>query len=156
MAKDKITISGNAYDVPSPYTEGHVLTANEASALNQVFHENLRNNLVKKLEGKSAEEAQGIVSEYAQNYEFGARVGGFTSRDPVLTEALNMCRDVVKNALRKKGYKLSGKEAYPAKKISELAQQLYDKDPEKWLAPARETVALKKQTQSGEEVDIAA
>jgi hypothetical protein len=147
MAKEKITIAGRAFDVPSRYSEGHVLTANEASALDQVFHENIRNNLSKKLDGKSDEEAQALVTEYAGAYVFGARTGGFISRDPVETEALNMCREAVRNAMKRKGYKLTGKDATPASKITELAKQLFDKDPEKWLGPARETVALKKQTQ---------
>ncbi len=50
-----ITIQGANFNAPQPYDEGHVLTVNEASALNQVFAENLRNNFAARIK-RSAEE----------------------------------------------------------------------------------------------------
>jgi hypothetical protein len=46
---EQITISGHSFNVPVRYEEGHELTAGEASALNQTYHENLRNNFAKKV-----------------------------------------------------------------------------------------------------------
>src|SRR5687768_14778185 len=90
VASTTIQIAGKSFRVPSPFTEGHVLTAGEASQLNQVFHENIRNNQAKKIKagGKSDEEFQGEIDAYAQNYQFGVRTGGGgRTTDPVLRKA---------------------------------------------------------------------
>ena len=44
---DEITIAGQVFSVPVRYAAGHVLTEGEASALNQTYHENLRNNFAR-------------------------------------------------------------------------------------------------------------
>jgi hypothetical protein len=46
---EDVTIAGEVFKIDTPYTEGHTCTAGEASALNQVRHENLRNNFAKKV-----------------------------------------------------------------------------------------------------------
>lgn len=87
-----ITIQGYEFDAPSPYAEGHVMLANEASALNQTFAENLRNNFAKTV--ATAKEANGdklpadVITalhaefdDYAANYQFGVRRPGEV--DPV-------------------------------------------------------------------------
>jgi hypothetical protein len=48
MSMEQITIAGQSFNVPIRYEEGHELTSGEASALNQTYHENIRNNLAKK------------------------------------------------------------------------------------------------------------
>jgi hypothetical protein len=145
MAKEKITIAGRAFDVPNPFAEGHVLTGAQADALNQVYHENIRNNLAKKLEGQSDDEAQATVDSYSQSYEFGVRTGGGGgSRDPVQTEAMRIAREAVKRGLQRKGHKISGDGAVPAKQITELAEKALDKNPQ-WKDQAREIVARNQQ-----------
>src|SRR4051812_23750391 len=142
---ETITIAERPFQVPNPFAEGHVLTASQADALNQTFHENIRNNLAKKLkEVTDPTEAQKIVDEYANDYEFGVRGGGGGSRDPVMTEALSMAREIVKRQLQKKGHKISGEGAVTAKEITALAKQALDKHPE-WVESARETVKRNKE-----------
>ena len=45
-----ITIAGHAFQAPIKYAEGDTLEANEAGALNQTYHENLRNNFAKRVQ----------------------------------------------------------------------------------------------------------
>lgn len=118
-----ITIAGKPFEVEPRYAEGHTLTANEASALNQTYFENLRNNFATR--AKEGED-QAAFSAYAESYQFGVRTGGGGSRDPVETEAMNMARDSVKAIIKKSGKNVSD---YSAKSISEAAAKLLDKDP---------------------------
>ena len=114
----EITIKGGTFLAPEPYAEGHVLTANEASAMNQLLHENLRNNFAKKVElaleevsGKVAdldmETLQAAFDEYAQGYEFGVRKASTrTAVDPVERELYKIAGALVRKALRSKGVDL--------------------------------------------------
>ena len=119
-----ITISGKPFTVEPRYAEGHTLNANEASALNQTFFENLRNNFATSAkEGKSQED----FDAYATSYQFGVRTGGGGSRDPVETEAMNMARDSVKQGIKAAGKNVSD---FSAKSISEAAAKLLERKPE--------------------------
>lgn len=113
-----ITIAGKSFNVEARYAEGHVLSANEASALNQVLFENLRNNFANKAK-EGADQA--AFDEYAASYQFGVRTGGGGSRDPIEVEAMNIARDTVKDLIRKQGKKLAD---YKAAAISETAAKL--------------------------------
>jgi len=46
----KIKIGGLIFDAPTPFSEGDVLTANEAAALNQTYLENVGNNFRSQVE----------------------------------------------------------------------------------------------------------
>ena len=144
-----ITIAGKPYNVEARFAEGHVLTANEASALNQTFFENLRNNFA----GKAKEGAdQAAFDEYAASYQFGVRTGGGGSRDPIEVEAMSIARDTVKDMIRKAGKKLSD---YSAAAISETAGKLLAhevKGPE-IRELARKRVA-EMQSAAGQSVDL--
>lgn len=115
----KVTIADVTLEAPTPYTEGHVLNAGEASAFNQLFLENLRNNFAGQI--KKAREnltagaeldvaaLQAALTAYAAEYEFGVRKAGpstATPTDPVEREALNLAKTVVRQALVQQGYKL--------------------------------------------------
>lgn len=111
---EQITIAGKIFNAPVRYEEGHELTEGEASALNQTYHENLRNNFAKKV--KDAEETgkfdqaafQAEFDTYAAAYSFGVRTGGGGStRDPVMAEAMNIAKAQIRAALKKKGVKVS-------------------------------------------------
>lgn len=123
--RTQITIAGKTFNAPQPYAAGHELTANEASALNQTYAENLRNNFASKV--KEADEAgsfdqdvfQSKFDEYADEYEFGVRTGGGRTGDPVQAEAMSICRELVRKAIVKQGKKLAD---YSAAKITELAK----------------------------------
>lgn len=111
-----ITVGDFSLAAPMPYAEGHTLTAGEASAMNQLFHENLRNNFGAKLKGlkergetPTAEKAQEDFTAYAAEYEFGVRKAGggaAAPSDPVEREALNLAKGIVRQALTSQGYKL--------------------------------------------------
>ena len=122
-----ITIATKVFSVPQPYAEGHVLSSGEASALNQTYAENLRNNFAKKV--KEAVDAgtfdedmiQSQLSDYATEYEFGVRVGGTRSSDPVGSEALSIMKEQVRLALQRSGKKLKD---YTTAQISGEAKRL--------------------------------
>jgi hypothetical protein len=131
---EQITIAGKTFNVPIRYEEGHELTAGEASALNQTYHENIRNNLAKKV--KEAEEAgafdhaqmQATVDQYANEYQFGVRVAGTgVTRDPVKSEAMRIAKKQLGEMLRKNGKKIGD---YEVAAINAAAQKLIDKDPQ--------------------------
>lgn len=144
-----ITIQGLEFEAPQPFAEGHVLTAGQASALNQTFAENLRNNFapnVKKAMAEYrktnglAEDAEVAVTsldhdalqaefdKYADEYEFGVRrAGGLrTPTDPVAREAHRIAQERVKAALNKNNVKLS---SVSKEKMGELITKLIAKDP---------------------------
>jgi hypothetical protein len=161
-----IQIAGESFTVPQPYAEGHVLTANEASSLNQTYAENVRNNFASKV--KEANEAgtfdlavfQGRLDDYTAEYEFGQRTGGGgRSSDPVQAEAMSITRDLVRQALSKKGLKLAD---VPASEISRLAKaQLAKTDDARTIQimeTARQRVASAKEITdfSLDDTDVAA
>jgi hypothetical protein len=126
---DQITIQGQAFRVPLRYKAGDVLKENEAGALNQTFHENLRNNFASRVrDGVEAnvpiETLQQQLDDYANDYQFGVRTGGGGYRgDPVTTLAMNIARELVRQVIKKKGLDA---EDWPASKVSLAAKQLLD------------------------------
>lgn len=140
-----ITVQGQAVVVPQPFHEGYVLRANDASVLNQTYAENVRNNLsatVKALNEakKSEKEIQAAVDEYVKGYDFGIRQGGGgRSADPVQTEAMEIARKKVKEALRKQGVKLAD---VPTADINKAAKEAIAKYP-KILEMAKQMAELK-------------
>lgn len=128
---EQITIQGLEFTVPVRYSEGHTLTAGEASALNQVFHENLRNNFAVKIKKlKEVEEEldvaklQDSLSAYADEYQFGIRTAGGprSVADPVKREALNLAKAAIKAALSAKGKSL--KDAGGTEWLNDKAEEL--------------------------------
>lgn len=126
--REQYTIAGQTFNVFQPYAEGHTLTSGEASALNQTYAENIRNNFASKV--KEAVEAgafdqevfQGQLDDYMSDYEFGVRRGGGgRTGDPVMAEALIIARDKVRVNLKKKGYQLKD---VPASEITRLAKDV--------------------------------
>lgn len=138
MTTQTITIQGHEFTAPSPYTEGYTLKPNEASALNQVLGENLRNNFAGKVKA-AMEEAQknggqvdltALQTEfdaYAAEYEFGARRsgggGGGLPKDPVERMAHTIAREKIREMAKSKGKKLSPEQ------IAGLVPQLLEKNP---------------------------
>lgn len=148
MATDQITIAEETFNVPIRYAAGHELTENEAGALNQTFHENLRNNFAKKV--KDAKETgafdlaalQASLDDYAEAYEFGAGGGGGGPRDPVKSEAMSIAREAIKAHIRKGGKKVSD---YKPAQINEAAKKLLSGEKgEQIMSMARERVEAQK------------
>lgn len=112
--RKEITIKGVVLSVPQPFTEGHVCTAAEAQALNQLLAENSRNNFSGRVEkaaangGADPAALQPELDEYLASYEFGVRTGGGGGRapvDPVEKEALRLAEEAVRKSIAKKGLK---------------------------------------------------
>lgn len=156
-ASKEIVIQGVKFTVPVPYAEGHPLTAPEARALNQVYHENLRNNFAKQVKN-SLEGVEGALpeaqlpsafAEYVAGYSFstpGAGGGASRALGPVEREARALAKDLVKAHLAKTGNSFTApkeasdedKAAYKAKidaKIEEVAAR------DEVLATAKKNVA---------------
>jgi len=145
MAETKsIIIQGVSFEAPVPYAEGHTLTGPEARALNQVFHENIRNNFAKTVKA-SNEGAEGAVAAdqlpqafaaYVDSYSFATPGSGSTREtlDPVEKEARALAKAALTEALKAKGRSINPpkeasdeqKDAYKAQiadKIAEIAQR---------------------------------
>lgn len=107
-----LTIQGHAFNLDDKYEEGHVLAANEASALNGLRGENLRNNFASTVSKAKETAGEGNEPDWdalqvefdkiASEYEFGARRGGGRVTDPVQREANRIAREKVEGALREK------------------------------------------------------
>lgn len=156
---EQITVAGKTFNAPVRYTEGHELTEGEASALNQTYHENLRNNFAKKVKeaveaGSFDQEAfQSEFSKYADTYAFGVRTGGGgggVTRDPVMSEALNIAKKIIREKIKAAGKKAS---TYTNEAITEAAKKLIDRD-EKIMETAKARVAEQKALASDDLGDL--
>lgn len=147
---DQITIQGQTFRVPIRYSAGHSLTEGEAGALNQTYHENLRNNFAKKVSdgveaGVSVDVLQQQLDDYANEYQFGVRTGGGGFRgDPVMTLAMNIAREMVRTAIKAKGL---DSDEWPAGRVSQAAKALLESQGEdgKIIATARKQVEAERE-----------
>lgn len=151
-----LVISTMPFKVPAPYFIGHVLTENEASALNGLLAENLRNNFAAKIkkdfeaadekgtERPSLETLQTELTAYAETYEFGVRRAGSgtigTSTDPVERELNKMARELIKSRLKEKGVKLK---SITEENLQELVDKLIAGRPALRLEAERRVNSLK-------------
>lgn len=114
-ARRAATIQGLEIQVPTPFNEGHVLTVNEAAAMNQLFIENIRNNNARHVQAAEKDETRGameaaelqvLVDDYATSYEFGVRSVGGTRvvRDPVENRTRKIGLAKLDAALKAKGF----------------------------------------------------
>jgi len=156
METQTITIQGINFTSPRPYLEGHVITAGEANALNQVLAENLRNNFAAKIkkivEGNAEKQKKGEqldalptqadFDKYVAEYKFGERaVGGAREvLDPIEREARNMARTAITEALKKKGTKVKD---LAEGKLEELIKGALEKHP-KFREQAKAIVEARK------------
>lgn len=131
MELSPVTIAGKQFPLRNPYQAGHTLTEGEASALNQLRHENVRNNSAKMVKEWTGDptELELKVDEYDAGYQFNVRAAGEPreASDPVTTEARALAKAAIKAALEKAGKKAD------AKAISEAANALLahpDKGPQ--------------------------
>ena len=152
-----IIIGGLSFNVPLPFNEGYVLRPKDAAQFNQVYHENLRNNFNKTVAERVAQseesgeavdtaQLQAEFNEYVAEYDFGERRGGFRTTDPVLQEAMDIGRELIRVALKRRGHKIAD---IGAKKISELAKKAIDANPA-IMVEAKNRVAAKQDVALGE------
>jgi hypothetical protein len=155
---ETITVQGLDFNVAPIYSEGHSLTAGEASALDQLRRENLRNNFASKV--KAAKEAgtvdqaalQAQFDEAAAAYAFGVRTsaGPRAPADPVGKEAFSIARDAVKAHLRKQG---KNPNDYDTKQIAEVAKAALEKNHDRFYEIARQRIA-EREAIAGEALNI--
>lgn len=138
-AVQEITIQDWLAKIPAPYLPGHSLNENEASAVNQLFAENIRNNFAKKVKDARDEAKknggevdfgalQSALDEYSASYTFGTRKGGgggdsSLPKDPVQRAAHIIARDKIRAHAKAKGKKLTPEQ------VAELVPQLIEKNP---------------------------
>ncbi len=147
-----VTIQGLTFSYPAPYTAGpHELTEGEASQLNQVLGENLRNNFAAKIrshiedyrKANNLPEDQEIgadvldkdtldheFAELAVKYEFGVRQASGAPRtpsDPIMKEAVLIARSRVRDALKKKGIQM---DTVSKEQMHAFVQQVLEKYPD--------------------------
>lgn len=161
---EQILIQGVEFSVPTPYSEGHVLAANEASALNQLLHENLRNNFASKVKSKRGDdparnlspdevlELQVALDEYAASYQFGVRAvrSSGPSLSAVDREAISLAKAAIKEALKKKGFDVK---SIDKDELQAKAEELIERRPE-FRATAESRIAAKKSIASASLDDI--
>lgn len=126
---DQITIQGQLFRVPIRYKAGDVLKENEAGALNQTLHENLRNNFASKVKeageaGVGIEVLQQQLDDYAADYEFGVRGGGGPRGDPVLSLAMNVAREWVRRLVKERDL---NQEEWGAARVTQAARALIER-----------------------------
>ena len=146
-----LTIQGLQFEVAQPYKAGHLLTEGEASQLNQVRAENIRNNFAGEIRraveahrkaNSLPDEAEVAVTDldkdelddklasYDDSYIMGVRGGPSGPRtpvDPIQREAFRIAQEKVKVALKKKGITL---DSVSKDKMLEFVKGVIGKYPE--------------------------
>lgn len=156
---EQITIAGEIFSAPLRYTEGHVLTAEEATALNQTLHGSLRNNfmkVVKKAQENGGADVTALQAEFdklAAEYVFGgARRRVSSTRDPIMAEAINIAKSDLKVKLLEKG--INPSQVKPTA-LTDLARQAITKDPN-YVERARRRIEEAKAAASADLDDLIA
>lgn len=156
-SRRNVIIQGTEFNLPEPFAAGHVLTEGEASAMNQLFAENIGNNFRAKI--KAAKDGvegavmptQEDLDTYAADYEFGVRqsAGPRTPVDPIEKEMHKLASEAVKRSMEAKGIKLKavGQEKFNEKVESVLANEQYA---EALRAQATKIVKARQNTALGE------
>lgn len=136
MLSKPLIISGHSFDAPLKYSEGHVLSGDEAAALNAQFHSDLAATM-RRLIGKEEKAAPGGLSEATlsklqsqfqeaiEKHSFAPK-GPANSFDPVQSIALQIALPAVKSALLKKGQDIS---TYSKDQLEDLALRAIEKYP---------------------------
>lgn len=131
----ELTIAGHVFEVPHRYQEGHTLNANEAAALNQTFHENIRNNVAAKIKKATPEGGThewtdeaiahwtAEVARHANEYQFGVRTGG--GRGPAMDPETRFAIEEAEAAIVM-GLKQANQQAPKGKALRDLAKQVLD------------------------------
>lgn len=118
MTTKTTIISGQSFEIMTPYAAGHTLTEVEAKVLNQTRVENVRNNVAKAVkeaydsgDAQKIDEVRAQVAVYDAEYVFsagGGRGEGATVRlDPIEREARKLAKSILANELAKRGLKFA-------------------------------------------------
>lgn len=129
-SRKNIIIKKVEYTIAQPFAEGHVCTANEANALNQLLSENVRNNFAPKVEKSEVAPTQEDLDNYVAGYQFGVR--SVSSSDPVEKVMRQLVERKLIEALKARGKNKSSLSSEEFKNAIDAAVEknrdvLYDK-----------------------------
>lgn len=169
------TVYGLTFSIPQPFVEGQPLKANEADSMNQLLIENCRNNFAstisdliserglkvndspedaRNLSDEDKQKLQADFTQYVTEYEFGVRKGGQRFADPVIREARELAKSKIRPALLKAGVKAGD---ITSEVMNAQIDKYWAQHGEKWMAQARQIIALREAAASESlEVDAAA
>ena len=137
-----ITIANVEYSIPQPFAEGHVCSANEANALNQLLAENCRNNFAEKV--KKAEDVKPTQEEfeaYVAGYEFGVR--SVSTKDPIEKEIRKIVEASLAKFLAAKGL---SKSKMPKEEYEKVVADTIEKNYEKLRQQATSIIEMRSQS----------
>lgn len=164
-ARRDFTVQGLIFKAFAPFSAGYVLDESDAGVLNQVFGENIRNNLAKQIDGLRNEDdtykqdehgnpwtdervQAEIIDPYMLQYQWGAR-GSRKAMDPEERQARQLCADAVKQAFRSQGKKLP-------ENLDEYIEANYVRLRDTWHATAAKMLAAAKKSTPTVDLNLSA
>jgi hypothetical protein len=160
------SLGGILFALAMPYAAGHVLTEGEANQMNQVFAENVGNNLRNKIskgvvdaDGNKTreytpEEVQALVNAYVETYEPGVRARGEAkpTLDPVEREARKLAKEAAVQLIKDAGGNPKDYDIEP------IIDSVYEPNAETFLKEAKKLLdqrdKAKKAAQGAEGIDL--
>lgn len=136
-SRKNIIIKKVEYTIVQPFAEGHVCTANEANALNQLLSENVRNNFAPKVEKSEVAPTQEDLDNYVANYQFGVR--SVSSSDPVEKVMRQLVERKLIEALKARG---KNKSSLSSEEFKNAIDAAVEKNRDVLYAKAKEIVMM--------------
>lgn len=136
-SRKNIIIKKVEYTIAQPFAEGHVCTANEANALNQLLSENVRNNFAPKVEKSEVAPTQEDLDNYVAGYQFGVR--SVNSSDPVEKVMRQLVERKLIEALKARG---KNKSSLSSEEFKNAIDAAVEKNRDVLYAKAKEIVMM--------------
>jgi hypothetical protein len=136
-SRKNIIIKKVEYTIAQPFAEGHVCTANEANALNQLLSENVRNNFAPKVEKSEVAPTQEDLDNYVASYQFGVR--SVSSSDPVEKVMRQLVERKLIEALKARG---KNKSSLSSEEFKNAIDAAVEKNRDVLYAKAKEIVMM--------------
>lgn len=136
-SRKNIIIKKVEYTIAQPFAEGHVCTANEANALNQLLSENVRNNFAPKVEKSEVAPTQEDLDSYVAGYQFGVR--SVNSSDPVEKVMRQLVERKLIEALKARG---KNKSSLSSEEFKNAIDAAVEKNRDVLYAKAKEIVMM--------------
>lgn len=136
-SRKNIIIKKVEYTIAQPFAEGHVCTANEANALNQLLAENVRNNFAPKVEKSEVAPTQEDLDSYVAGYQFGVR--SVSSSDPVEKVMRQLVERKLIEALKARG---KNKSSLSSEEFKNAIDAAVEKNRDVLYAKAKEIVMM--------------
>lgn len=136
-SRKNIIIKKVEYTIAQPFAEGHVCTANEANALNQLLAENVRNNFAPKVEKSEVAPTQEDLDNYVAGYQFGVR--SVSSSDPVEKVMRQLVERKLIEALKARG---KNKSSLSSEEFKNAIDAAVEKNRDVLYAKAKEIVMM--------------